>query len=417
MNKNKNLVAVIVNDFDYIQGGASKVAIETARLLHQEGYRVIFFSATHSNSEFIDYGYENITLNMPECLRDKNKVRGSLNCLYNLRAKREFKKLLDTLDKNNTIIHVHGWTKSLSSSIFSAIFKKKFKMVLTIHDYFTACPNGGYFNYSTNSICSLKGNGIECLKTNCDSRNYLFKVYRCIRQFIQNNIVKLNNKLKNVIIISDFSFNVLKDNLSNGKNINKVYNPIDKLDINEGTFSESKDYYLYVGRISKEKGVDLFCEAISELEYNGVVVGDGDELAYLKHRYPSIEYVGWKNKEEITRYMKGAKALVFPSLWYEGAPLTILEAMSVGLPSIVSDSCAAIEFIEDNKNGLVFRGGCKEDLKNKLASYNEKDWPELSKQCIKKFNKYENISYIENITNVYKQCIGDKYETKNNYSL
>ena len=103
--------------------------------------------------------------------------------------------------------------------------------------------------------------------------------------------------------------------------------------------------------------------------------------------------------------MKGAKALVFPSLWYEGAPLTILEAMSVGLPSIVSDSCAAIEFIEDNKNGLVFRGGCKEDLKNKLISFNEKDSLEFYENCIRKFKEYEDINYIQNIENVYKQCI------------
>lgn len=414
MQNNKGLVAVIVNDFDYIQGGASKVAIETAKLLHEQGYRVIFFSATHSDDEFIDYGYENITLNLPECLKDKNKARGAFNCLYNLKVKKEFKKLLNTLDKDNTIIHVHGWTKSLSSSVFDVIFKSEFKTVLTIHDYFTACPNGGYFNYNTNKICHLRGNSMKCIKTDCDSRNYTFKIYRCFRQFIQNNIVKLNKKLKNIIIISDFSFNVLKDTLGDEKNIRKIYNPIDKVEEINNIHVKNKNYYLYVGRVSKEKGVSLFCEAISELGYNGVVVGDGDELSYLKHKYPNIEYVGWKNKEDINIYMKGANALVFPSLWYEGAPLTILEAMNIGLPCIVSDICAAKEFIEDNKNGLLFKGGDKEDLKKKLIAYNEKKILGFSDACIDAFNKYESISYIENISNAYKCYIGDTYEKESN---
>ncbi|SFJ38941.1 Glycosyltransferase involved in cell wall bisynthesis [Terrisporobacter glycolicus] len=414
MQNNKDLVAVIVNDFDYIQGGASKVAIETARLLHGQGYKVIFFSATHSDSQYVDYGYENITLNLPECLKDRNKIRGAISCLYNLRVKKEFKKLLNRLDKSNTIIHIHGWTKSLSSSIFDVIFKSKFKLVLTIHDYFTACPNGGCFNYNTNKICQLKGNSIKCVKTDCDSRNYAFKIYRCFRQFIQNNIVKLNKNLKNIIIISDFSFNVLRENLGDNKNIKKIYNPIDKVDSRSNRLLEADDYYLYVGRVSKEKGVELFCQSISELGYKGVVVGDGDELHYLKKKYPKIEYAGWQKKEVIDKYMRNAKALVFPSLWYEGAPLTILEAMSVGLPCIVSDVCAGKEFIEDKKNGLLFKGGCKDDLKNKLISYNEVNSLKFSEVCISKFNEYESISYIENIINAYESYIGDRYEEKNN---
>lgn len=417
MQNNKDLIVVIVNDFDYVQGGASKVSIETARLLHEKGYKVIFFSCTHSDSEFVDYGYENISLRLPECLKDKNRLRGAFNGLYNLKVKREFSKLLNNLDKNKTIIHVHGWTKSLSSSIFDVIFKSKFKMVLTIHDYFTACPNGGYFNYNTNKICYLKGNSIECIKSNCDSRNYIFKIYRCVRQFIQNNIVKLNKKLKNIIIISNFSFNVLKDTLGDEKRIIKVYNPIDEIKRIENICSENKDYYLYVGRVSKEKGVDIFCAAISELDYKGIVVGDGDELNYLKSKYPNIEYVGWKNKNEIDRYMRGAKALVFPSLWYEGAPLTILEAMSAGLPCIVSDTCAGIEFIDNNKNGIVFKGGSKDDLKDKLISCSEEKLIELSRNSIIKFNEYKSESYIKNIISAYDYFIGEKNEKNNNQSL
>ena len=70
-------------------GGASKVAIDTAKILHENGYHVIFFSGTHSIEEFTENGYQNITLNLPECLKDKNKIRGAFRGLYNFKAKKE----------------------------------------------------------------------------------------------------------------------------------------------------------------------------------------------------------------------------------------------------------------------------------------------------------------------------------------
>lgn len=335
---------VIVNDFNYTQGGASKVAIDTARLLKKENIEVIFFSAVNNEEEKID-GVKYITTNQKEALKEKNKIKGALNGIYNLKAKKEFKQLLNTLDKDTTIIHVHGWTKALSSSIFDIAFKMKFKVVLTLHDYFTACPNGGYFNYKKNEICHLKPISWKCIKCNCDSRNYGVKLYRVIRQFVQNKIVKLNEKLENVITISEFSEKILKPTLGKNTKITRIYNPID-IDENAEKVDPSKnEYYLYVGRISKEKGVDLFCEAITDLELKGIVVGDGDEKVKLENQYPNIEFTGWKNKDEVKQYMKGARALIFPSRWYETAGLTVLEAQSLGIPVIASDNCAGSEFI------------------------------------------------------------------------
>ena len=201
--KNK-MTVVVVNDFDYIQGGASKVAIDTAQILYENNVDVIFFSATHKENE---YKFQQISTNQEECLKDG--IKGAFRGLYNFKTAREFKKLLKTLDRNNTIIHIHGWTKSLSSSIFKIAGKQKFKVVLTLHDYFTACPNGGFFNYNKCEICKKKPMTFDCIKTNCDSRNFLFKIYRVIRQYIQNSNLK---KCKNInyISISNFSENIIK---------------------------------------------------------------------------------------------------------------------------------------------------------------------------------------------------------------
>lgn len=391
---------VIVNDFNYTQGGASKVAIDTARILKEENLKVIFFSAVNRENEKID-GVEYISTNQNEALKEKNKIKGALNGIYNFKAKKEFKKLLKNLDNKTTIIHVHGWTKALSSSIFDIAFKMKFKVVLTLHDYFTACPNGGYFNYKQNEICHLKPLSWKCIKCNCDSRNYGFKLYRIIRQFVQNKIVKLNKKLENVITISEFSEKILKPTLGKNTKITRIYNPID-IDENAEKVDPSKnEYYLYVGRISKEKGVDLFCQTITELELKGIVVGDGDEKEKLEKQYPDIEFTGWKNKDEVKQYMKGARALIFPSRWYETAGLTVLEAQTLGIPAIVSKNCAGSEFIEEGKNGFLFDN--EKDLKEKIIK--NKNFRYACDTSLEKVLKKE---YVRKLKELYQRIMEKK---------
>lgn len=400
MKEIKNII--IINDFDYVQGGASKVAIQTANLLKENcpELNVYFFSGSHDNSSILNKDVISICTNQGEALKDKNKFRGIINGLYNFKAKKELKKLLKTLNQKETIIHVHGWTKSLSSSIFDIAFKMKFKVILTMHDYFTACPNGGYFNYKKNEICHLKPMSAKCKRCNCDSRNYGFKLYRVLRQFIQDNIVKLNDKLEYAISISEFSEKILKETLNKNTKIYRVYNPID-FDENAKKVDYRKNkYYLYVGRVSKEKGVDLFCEALTELNLPAIVVGDGSELPKLKTQYPNIKFVGWKSNEEVKEYMKNAKYLIMPSRWYECAPLTNIEALSVGIPSLVSNNCAASD-ISNKKNSCGDTFQLNTNSLVECIEKNNKNKENISFETLKLFSTDK---YVLNLINLYN-CI------------
>lgn len=386
---------IIINDFNYAQGGASKIAIDTAKLLKETGINMYFFSAVNKYEENIE-GIKYITTNQNEALKEKNKIIGAINGIYNFKARKELKRLLETLDNKKTIIHIHGWTKALSSSVFDIAFKMNFKVVLTLHDYFTACPNGGYYNYNSNKLCELMPLSWNCIKCNCDSRNYLFKLYRIIRQFVQNRIVKLNYKLQYAIVVSNFSEQILKRTLGKQAEIIKIYNPID-IKIKESISNvKENEYFLYVGRISKEKGVDIFCEAITDLNLKGVVVGDGDEKERLQNQYSNIEFTGWKKNDEVQAYMRNAKVLVFPSKCYETMGLTIVEAQTLGIPCIVSQKCAGSEFVEDGKNGFTFNG--LEDLKVKIKKINELNIEKNNNNLIKMFNKEQ---YLSNILDLY----------------
>lgn len=395
---NKIDTVVIVNDFNYINGGAAKVAIETAKLLVPKGFKTYFFSAEDSNEDKIN-GVNYITTNQKASLDDTNKLRGALNGIWNRKAYKELKNLLGNLNKEKTVVHIHGWMKALSSSIFKAIKDMNFNYVVTYHDYFSYCPNGGFYNYQKNKICKLKPLSWKCIKCNCDSRNYTIKLYRLIRQFVQNKIVKINEINKNIISISDFSYQILKDSISKDATIRKIYNPIGEMEDKDKIINiEKNDYYLYVGRISKEKGVEYFCQAITKLGIKGIVVGDGSEKEQLQQKYKNIQFTGWKNSQEVKEYMKKARALIFPSIWYEGAPLTILEAQMIGLPVLVSDCCAGIEFVYDKK--LIFMNKNIEDLIKKILNL-EKNIVYISNEVYKKSNKQYNKLYIEKIIEFY----------------
>ena len=85
-------------------------------------------------------------------------------------------------------------------------------------------------------------------------------------------------------------------------------------------------------------------------------------LAELRQRYPEARLLGWQTHEAARMLIRNARAMVFPSLWYEGQPLTVLEAKSLGTPVIISDGCAGRDDIADNEAGYWFRSGDADNL-------------------------------------------------------
>lgn len=394
MTKIKNIV--IINDFNYTQGGASKVAIDTANLLVNNYENVYFFSGSKTKSKELNKAVIDVHTNQGEALNDSVKIRGIINGICNKNAKRELKKILKKLDNKETIIHIHGWTKSLSSGVFDVCFKMNFKVVLTLHDYFTSCPNGGFFNYNTCKICNLKPMSLRCISCNCDSRNYAFKLYRVVRQFYQNKIVKLPKKLKYAISISDLNGQVLKDNFNDKIVIRKIHNPFDSTKIKDIDPKKNK-YYLYVGRVCKEKGADIFCKAIMTAQKDGIVIGDGPELKMLKEEYPNITFTGWLNSKQMFKYYNNAKAVIIPSRWYEGASLIPMEAGKYNIPSITSDTCAAKEFVPKENVYSSF-----DELVDKIKN---------DKFCFDVLNIKNN--YCDNLKKFYEDIIAEeKFDVK-----
>lgn len=355
---NSPSTVVIVSDSAVIDGGAAKIALETARILADAGVRVVFFAG---GMRFDSDLLRGVDVRLVEKKSLRGSSRGALRALqgvWDYCVYKELRSILDSLDKKTSVVHLHSWASVLSPSVFSAVKQSGFRCVITAHDYCLGCPNSCQFDFGTNSICPERSLSFGCLTKGCDRDSPVVKLFRVLRFSMQTRLLA---RIKPAVVcVSEFQKSRLSHQLhfqTSGSFV--VRNPIDfTVAGNENGRNGAGGYFLYVGRVEVEKGVDIFCEAARLGGYKAVVAGDGRQLDNLKAQYPEVDFKGWCNSKEIERMMDDAIALVFPSRWYEASPLTPIEAMlECGLPCIISDSCASVDDVENGNTGLYFKSG------------------------------------------------------------
>jgi glycosyltransferase involved in cell wall biosynthesis len=117
---------------------------------------------------------------------------------------------------------------------------------------------------------------------------------------------------------------------------------------------------LYVGRLSKEKGLSVLIEAIAGVEATDLqllVIGDGPERRALERQAgPRVRFAGRLPPHQVREEMVKARALAFPSLCYENFSMTVAEAMAAGLPVIASDLGGTPEILGDRAGRLIAPG-------------------------------------------------------------
>ena len=347
---------VLVLDHAHINGGQAKVALDSALGLARRGHAVTVFAAVGPvDPRLAEAGIRTVCLGQDDIASTKNKLAFAAQAIWNRRAARALSAELRLCDPRDTLVHVHAFAKALSPSIGLAIRASGLPCLYTMHEFFLVCPNGGFYEYPADSICRRTPMSAACLTTNCDARSYPRKLLRVARHLGLEHVARLPELFRHVVTISDLQERVIRPLLPEGTVFHRIDNPISvgKAPPRSGPPGD----VLFVGRISTEKGAPIFAEAARLAGVRPVFVGDGPSAADLKARYPESVMLGWKGPFEVQAMMREARALVFPSIWYEGQPLTVYEALACGCPVIVSDACAGREAVEDGTNGFWFRSG------------------------------------------------------------
>lgn len=116
--------------------------------------------------------------------------------------------------------------------------------------------------------------------------------------------------------------------------------------------------FLYLGRLSPEKGVATLLRAWREDLGRLLVVGDGPEASPLRRLAPpGVEFRPPVPPEEARRLVADARAVLVPSLWYEAFPRVVVEAYASGVPVVASRIGALPEVVEEGVTGLLAEPG------------------------------------------------------------
>jgi radical SAM superfamily enzyme YgiQ (UPF0313 family)/glycosyltransferase involved in cell wall biosynthesis len=368
----KVMKILLINNFYYDRGGDCAYLFSLKDLLEKKGHKVIVFSMYHPKNfsneysdffvSYIDYNEELNKITLTSMFKVLKRT------IYSREAKIKIEKLIQ--QERPDIAHLQNIHHHVTPSIFYVFKKHGIPIVWTLHDYINICPNLSFL--SKNKICE------KCKKKKffwpvilrC-KKNSLLASTMTVIETLMHRILRVHDLVDILIAPSEFVKNKF---LEYGFDRNKIIHlPSFTEDINVGDEEPMGDYYLYVGRISEEKGLKTLIDAAVKVNsYKLKIIGEGPILkqmiAYAKSKDNNnlIEFLGHKSRNDVIEALRNCRFLVIPSEWYEVTGQVILEAFACGRPVIGSRIGGIPEFIIDNENGLTFEAGNSDDLSSKI---------------------------------------------------
>lgn len=374
---------LLVNKFNYLKGGADKYFIELTELLYQAGIETAKFCMADEKNlpdKYSKYFLDKIDFNNFKVV-DIFRYLGRV--LYSFEAATKFNALLKEFKPD--IIHIHNIYHQISPSILHIAKRHNIPVVMHLHDYKLLCPN--YKMYTSGQICEKCKGGkyFNCARNKCLKNSYSKSILAMIEMYFHHQILKIYEKnIIQYITPSEFVKNKAIEWGVPAEKISFIANFIKPAEFIPN-FTPGK-YWLYWGRIEKEKGILTLLEAIKQSRDGKLkIVGMGGEADHIKQfvEYNNlterVEMLGARYDQELKDLIAGARAVIVPSEWYEVFGLVNLEALAMGKLVIASDIGGIGEIIINNKTGLLFKPGSASDLTSKLKLADENDFSELAR--------------------------------------
>lgn len=374
---------LMVNKFLYPRGGSESYMLKLGKAYEEQGHEVQYFGMfdeknTVSNRE------DTYTTNMDFHSKGVARFLYPFKILYSFEAKRKIGKVLDSFKPD--IVHMNNINFQLTPSIIYAVKKRGIPLVQTVHDYQMICPNHLFYSFKENKPCvrCIKGSKLNCAKHSCIHNSKIKSILGTLEAWLYSAL-KTYKKVDLYVCPSAFLENKLltADKLYERKTFT-IHNFIDKAEYVE-TEEKPAPYIVYVGRLSKEKGVELIAESAKLLpEYKFKVAGtgpDGDVLLGIDN----VELLGFVSGAVLTKLMAEASVLLAPSVCFENCPLSILEANALGTPVVTMNSGGMAELVKDGVTGTLVPEPTAESIaeKIKLTLGDAEYYAKLKENCIK----------------------------------
>lgn len=287
--------------------------------------------------------------------------------IWNISAARRIKKIMAEFQPD--VVHLHNWHFGCGPIIVRTVDKAKIPIVLTLHNYRLICPSATLLSKGELFLNSVNAKFPWLAVKKGVYRNSRVQTFWLA--FIVWFHQKINtwNKVSRYIVLSEPSRELF---IKSGLNIlgerivvkpNFVQSPLVEKDF------KMRESFLFVGRLSEEKGIKVLIEAFSNSSLKLKIAGSGPLKEYVVNacsENDNIEYLGNLSKSQVEEYMHDSTALIFSSIWYETFGLVIVEAFSLGLPVIASNIGAAKVLVQHGYNGRHFAPGNINSLRQEI---------------------------------------------------
>lgn len=369
----------MVNKFLYPNGGSETYIFKLGEALVAQGHEVEYFGMEHEG-RCVGNRVNAYTSDMDFHDASKlEKLTYPLKTIYSKEARQKIRLVLD--DFKPDVVHLNNFNYQLTPSMILEIVKwrkqtgHKCKIVFTAHDYQLVCPNHMCNNPNTHENCEkcLGGHFMNCTKGKCIHGS----TAKSAIGTMEATFWKLKGTYKYIdtfICCSEFMKSKLDSNPLFAKKTIAIHNFIEEIPWVE---AEKKNYVLYFGRYSEEKGIRTLIEAAKRMpEVDFVFAGKGP-LEELLSGIDNIKNVGFQSGGDLAKLIREAKMSVYSSEWYENCPFSVMESQMYGTPVIGANIGGIPELIQVGKTGLLYESGDVDQLCNAVQKIWQDD--ELAK--------------------------------------
>lgn len=357
---------LIIHTYYKLKGGEDSVVENEMELLRSNGMTVELLSFSNSGNTLLKLAQ------LP----------------FNFSSYRQTKAKIASFKPD--VVHIHNLHFSGSAAVVYAVKKCGIPLVMTLHNYRLLCPSGSLFHNNTLFMDSISpGFPWLAVKEGVYQNSSLITFWISLSMYLHHKIgtwkrvdrfISLGMHSKE--LFTDSALQPYADRLVvkpnfcyPGPDSGTISDSNNDADANNDSASKSS-YYLYVGRLTEEKGLRVLLEAFAINQLPLVIVGTGplaDVVTEYASRYQHITFKGEQKKKQIVELLDQAKALIFPSLWYETFGMVVIEAFSRGIPVITSNHGNMKNLVTDQYNGLTFNVGSSEDLSKTVSEFEEMD--------------------------------------------
>ncbi|WP_222345465.1 glycosyltransferase family 4 protein [Rhizobium leguminosarum] len=333
---------VIIDDYSVARGGATALAVLSAKLFRGLDIPVTYICGDDAaNAELVALGVLMVGLNSRDLL-SAERAKAFVTGIHNGAAVRMVGNWIAANDTANTLYHVHGWHQILSPAIFRALMPVARRCVVHAHDFFTACPNGAFFDYQAQEVCLRRPLGGGCIATACDKRSYSHKLWRVARGSNILRRLKDQADFGRIILLHEKMASFLVGAGYRPERLMTIRNPVAPLSIKR-IEAEANEEFVFIGRLDEEKGIEDAVAATRKAGVRLCVIGDGPLMSMVAASGDHVRAVGWQSHAEIGPTIRKARALLMPSRYPEPFGLVAIEAARSGLPVIMSRSAFLAE--------------------------------------------------------------------------